>query len=482
MTMPEGSHGPQDKVLAVDLDGTLLRSDLLYESLWAGLSQDVLGTGAAVLSNVESRAGLKRRLAEQVAPDVTRLPYNEDVLAYIGRWRAEGGRVVLVTASDQILADRIAAHLDLFDEVHGSDGVSNLKGAAKAAFLKEQYGQNGFAYIGDAAADLPVWSTADRIVTTNASQSLRTQTEALGPPVEHLSPPSAVLWPWMRALRVHQWLKNVLIFIPMLASHAFTWTAFFQSLGAFIAFSLVASSVYLMNDLLDLNADRSHPRKHRRALASGEIDIRHATLMVPGLLVAGLLVAVFLGFYFLAAVVVYYTVTTAYSLHLKRRTIIDILVLAMLYSLRILAGGAATGITPSVWLMAFAIFFFFSLAAVKRQAELVDMAEYEGLDTRRRGYYREDLLLVAMMAISSGYLSVLVLALYVRTPFVGQLYGYPPILLGICLVLLYWVSRVIMVTHRGQMHDDPLVFAVRDRVSQICLLFSFGLAFLAFVI
>jgi 4-hydroxybenzoate polyprenyltransferase/phosphoglycolate phosphatase-like HAD superfamily hydrolase len=480
--MPEGSPLPKSLVLAVDLDGSLLRSDLLFETAWAGLSQDPINTLRAALAQEGGRAGLKRRLAELAQLDVARLPYNDEVLAYIQRWRADGGRVILVTAADQQLAERVAAHLDVFDEVHGSDGSRNLKGPVKAAFLKDRYGAGGYAYMGDAAADMPVWQDAGRIVTVCATQSVQAEAGKLGAPTEHLGRAGFTLWDLGRAIRPHQWLKNVLVFTPILAAHTFTWLAFWQSLGAFIAFSLVASSVYLVNDLLDLGADRVHPRKHRRALASGAVDIRFATALAPGLLVAGILVGFILGPLFVAALLIYYATTTAYSLHLKRRTIIDIWVLAVLYSLRILAGAAATGIVPSVWLMAFAIFFFFSLAAVKRQAELVDMADHEGLDTRRRGYFREDLLLVAMMSISSGYLSVLVLALYIRTPFVSSLYGYPPMLLGICLVLLYWISRVVMVTHRGHMHDDPLVFAVRDRVSQICLIVCVTIAVVAEVL
>ncbi len=480
--MPEGSTLSESLVLAVDLDGSLLRSDLLYETGWAGLSQDPINTLRAVLTQEGGRAGLKRRLAELAQLDVERLPYNQEVLAYVQRWRADGGRVILVTAADQQLAERVAAHLDVFDEVHGSDGSRNLKGPVKAAFLKERYGVGGYAYLGDAAADLPVWQDAGRIVTVCATQSVQAEADKLGPPAEHLGRAGFALWDLARAIRPHQWLKNVLVFTPILAAHSFSWLAFWQSLGAFIAFSLVASSVYLVNDLLDLGADRVHPRKHRRAIASGAVDIRFATALAPGLLLTGILMGLILGPLFVVALLIYYAVTTAYSLHLKRRTIIDIWVLAILYSLRILAGAAATGIVPSVWLMAFSIFFFFSLAAVKRQAELVDMADHEGLDTRRRGYFREDLLLIAMMSISSGYLSVLVLALYIRTPFVSNLYGYPPMLLGICLVLLYWISRVVMVTHRGHMHDDPLVFAVRDRVSQICLIICVTIAVVAEVL
>jgi 4-hydroxybenzoate polyprenyltransferase len=427
------------------------------------------------------RAARAHRLALQGDVAVELLPYDEAVLAKIRDWRAQGGRVALVSSGDRLLAERVAAHLGLFDEVHGSDGAQVLEGAAKAELLAGRYGAGGYAYLGHAAADLPSWAGAGRRITANARPALRARVAALGAGgAEHLGSDALPLGAWVRALRPHQWVKNVLVFLPMLASHALSWSNLSESLLAFVAFCLVASSVYLLNDLLDLSADRDHPRKRHRPLASGAVPIRPATGLALGLLAAGMVLALALGPRFAAALAIYFVVTAAYSLHLKRRTIIDIWILAILYSMRIVGGAAATGIVPSVWLMAFSIFFFFSLAAVKRQAELVDTAENDTLDTRRRGYYREDLLLVAMMALASGYVSVLVLALYIRTPFIEELYGYPPVLLGICLVLLYWISRIVMVTHRGQMHDDPLVFALRDRVSHGCMLLCVAIGALAY--
>lgn len=480
--MEGGARTADDLVLAVDLDGTLICSDLLFESFWAAMSHAPIRTLVQMMSGGGGRAGLKQLLAEQDQVDVTQLPYNAEVIAHIQRWRATGGRVALVTASDQSMAEQVATHLALFDEVHGSDGTHNLKGPAKAAFLTERYGAGGYVYMGDASADLPVWAGAARIVTVNAPRALRAKAENLGPEVEHLGDGATPLAAWFRALRPHQWVKNILVFLPMLTSHALSWPHVLSSTLAFIAFCLVASSVYLVNDLLDLSADRDHPRKRRRPLAAGAVPIGQASVLAAALLLAGMLLATLLGPLFVIALGLYFVITAAYSLHLKRRTIIDIWVLAILYSMRIVAGAAATGIVPSVWLMAFSIFFFFSLAAVKRQAELVDTADNESLDVRRRGYFREDMLLVAMMAISSGYVSILVLALYIRTPFVEQLYGFPPILLGICLVLLYWISRIVMVTHRGHMHDDPLVYALRDRISQVCVVLCLGLGVMGYIL
>ncbi|MCA8882270.1 MAG: UbiA family prenyltransferase [Rhodobacteraceae bacterium] len=463
-------------MLVVDLDGTLLRSDMLFETFWNAFSRDWRTPFRAVAALRGGKAALKRTLAQHSAVDVETLPYDPEVIAYVKNWRARGGRTALVTASDSELAAKIAAHLDIFDDVQGSDGEQNNKGPAKAALLAERYGDTGYAYMGDTHADLPVWDGARLAITVNAPAGLRRQADALGTAVEHLSTVPSSAAPYLKALRPHQWLKNILIFLPLLAAHQYDGITFLKSLFAFAAFCMVASSVYVLNDLLDLAADRVHPRKCKRPFASGSVPIAHGTWLAGGLLSCGTVIAIFLGGPFLAAMVLYYIVTTAYSLYLKRQVIIDICVLAGLYTMRIVAGGAATGIPLSVWLLAFSIFFFFSLAAVKRQAELVDSAERGKLGASGRGYHVDDLPLISQIGISSGYVSVLVMALYVNSPAVTKLYTSPSALWGICLVLLYWVTRMVMVTHRGQMHDDPVVYAAKDRISQICALIIFAFA------
>ncbi|BAQ71663.1 prenyltransferase family protein (plasmid) [Rhodovulum sulfidophilum] len=468
-----------DRVLVVDLDGTLIRSDMLYESLWGACRADWKAGLAVAAALPRGRAAVKRLLAGRAPLDPAALPYDAAVLERVRSWRAAGGRCVLVTATDQELADRIAAHLGLFDEVHGSDGTTNLKGPEKAAFLTRRFGAGGYAYIGDSPADLAVWRDAAHAITVNAPGTLRRQVEALGHETEHLGTEARPLRPYLRALRPHQWLKNVLVFLPMVAGHQLQAGVLLQSLLAFLAFSLVASSVYVLNDLLDLAADRAHPRKRNRPLASGALSIAHGTAMAPALLGLGFLIAAALGPAFLGVMAVYYLLTTVYSFDLKRRPIVDICALACLYTLRIVAGAAATGIVLSVWLLAFAIFFFFALAAVKRQAELVDIAARGALGASGRGYQVGDLAVVSQMSVASGYVSVLVMALYVNSPAVSELYSFPAALWGICLILLYWISRMIITTHRGNMHDDPVVYAAKDRVSQVCGLLIFALALIA---
>lgn len=480
--MAEGPPTDTKPILVVDLDGTLIASDMLYECVWSSLSHNVLPTLKQLIIGPYSRAALKQRMAELSEIDVTHLPYEQDVLDYIDHWRSDGGKVALVTAADINLAREISEHLGRFDEVFGSDGERNLKGATKASFLTERFGRGGYVYIGDSEADLPVWENASAIVTVNASTAVAKRAEDFGHPTEHIATRITGPGPWLRALRPHQWLKNILVFLPMIAGHSFTPESFTISFAAFVVFCLVASSVYVTNDLLDLSADRAHPRKRLRPFAAGTLPIAQGTLLAPALLIIGLVLAAQINWEFLITVLVYFTITSAYSTHLKQRTIIDIWVLAVLYSMRLVAGAAATGIIPSIWLLAFSIFFFFSLAAVKRQAELVDLINRDTDAVERRGYHRDDAILIAAMAIASGYVSVLVMALYIRTPYVEALYSYPPALLGICLVLLYWISRVVLVTHRGMMHDDPLIFAVRDRVSQLCFLAMIGTAVIAAVI
>ena len=460
---------PAKLTLVVDLDDTLIQTDSLFENFWSACSVKWQTPLVAASALARGPLALKQRLAEIASIDPARLPYNEDVLEVIRGWRERGGvRIALVTASVQSTADAVAAHLGLFDEAHGSGNGINLKGANKARFLQTQFPQ-GYAYVGDATADIPVWEQAAHAVTVNPSKAFRARVDALGKETAHLPARSAKARDYLRVLRPHQWLKNLLVFAPMLASHQLTQATLVQSVLAFVAFCLVASSTYVLNDLLDLAADRAHPRKRNRPFASGAVKVSHGTWMAPALGLLGGAVALASGPALFAMLATYYAATTLYSFWLKRMVMIDICVLAVLYTMRILAGSIATGIPASVWLLGFSTFFFFSLAAVKRQAELVDGIASGTVQARGRGYHVDDLSIVSSFAVSSGVVSVLVLALYANSEPVRQLYSVPEILWGICPVMLFWNSRIAILTHRGQMHDDPLVFAARDRVSHCCL-------------
>lgn len=460
--------------LVVDLDGTLLRSDMLYESFWSAVSCDWTNIFSTAHALAHGKASMKRHLMGRSHIDVTTLPYNETVIEHIRLFRDCGGRTMLVTASDQALAETVAGHLGLFDEVHGSDGKTNLKGAKKASFLNSRYGKGQYAYMGDSHADLHVWKEAGHACTVNASPRLRAAVEDLNDKVEHLTSAPHAAQEYLRALRPHQWAKNLLVFVPMLAAHDLAIGTFVASLIAFIAFCMVASSVYVFNDLLDLASDRAHPRKRHRPFAAGRIPLAHGTWMGVGLFLGGALISLALSWPFFLVMMGYFVLTIAYSLVFKRRVIIDICILAALYTARIIAGGAATGIPISVWMLAFSTFLFFSLAAVKRQAELVDSAKRGRLDASGRGYLVDDLPIISMMALGAGFVSVLVLALYLNSTAVQDLYTFPQALWGICFVLLYWLSRMVLVAHRGNMHDDPIVYAGQNKVSRLCLLLIFG--------
>lgn len=462
--------------LVIDLDGTLLKSDMLHESFLSAFARRASTPVKSVMQLLNGKAALKSYLAAEAVIDITSLPYDDEVIKYINEHRSDGGKVALVTATHQLLADKIAQHLEIFDEVHGSNNGVNLKGVAKAKFLVDRFGSDGFLYMGDASADVPVWEVSAKAVTVNASNAVRRKVEAFGKPVEHLNTTSRSWGSYFKALRSHQWLKNILIFVPMLAAHMLDLSAFLSSCLAFVAFSLIASSVYVVNDLLDLSSDRAHPRKCSRPFASGAIPITHGIQLAILCLLIGIAIAALLGSIFLFVIGAYYLTTLAYSLIFKRKIIIDICVLAGLYTMRILAGGAALGIDLSVWLLAFSVFFFLSLAAVKRQAELVDLGKRKEIMTAGRGYETHDLPIIAIISVASGYISVLIMMLYINSPNVTILYQTPEILWGVCCVLLYWLTRTIMLTHRGKMHDDPVVFAATDRISQICFFAMLGLA------
>ena len=468
-------------VIVVDLDGTLLKSDMLHESFWSALGKDWRNPIRAIRALFNGRSALKEFLLGASDVDIGLLPYDAQIVAYVKAHRQRGGRTALVTATNRVFAERIARHLKIFDEVHGSDGAINLKGSAKAEFLVDHFAGTDFAYVGDSRADLPVWDVANRIVTVNIAKSLRSKVAAFEKPVVHLTTTARSVQPYIKALRPHQWLKNALIFLPMLAAHQVDAVTLVRSMLAFVAFSVVASSVYVLNDLLDLNVDRAHPRKKRRPFASGDLSTDKGGLLALSLAAIGAILAACLGWAFLISLAVYYLLTTAYSLSLKRRIVIDIGALAGLYTMRLVAGAAATNIELSVWLVAFSIFFFFSLAAVKRQAELVDMVERGELLAKGRGYHVGDLPIISMVGLGSGYMSVLIMALYINSAEVVALYHYPTALWGICCILLYWLTRMVLITHRGSMHDDPVVFASKDNVSLFCFFAIIGFTLLGAV-
>ena len=439
---------------------------MLHESALRLLRDDPLRTFHIPCWLSQGKAALKLRLAQRAGFNPESLPYDDVFLDWLRLQRTEGRRLILCTASDHSIATAIADYLGVFDEVMASDGAVNLAGPCKADALENRFGRSGFDYAGNSRADLAVWQRARRGVVVNATPTVLKQAGDVCE-VEQVFPAPPNGWSaWRRVLRVHQWLKNLLVFVPLFASHQLGAPELWAALAlAFVAFSLCASSVYIVNDLLDLDSDRQHPRKRLRPFASGQVPAWKGVVLAPLLLSASVALAWHVSPAFMAWLLAYFVLTCAYSLALKRVALLDCLSLAALYTLRVIAGAAAADMVLSFWLLAFSGFLFLSLAFVKRYAEL----EVHALDGRDmapgRGYFISDAPMVQALGIASGYASVLVFALYVNSDAVRALYRSPEIVWGGVPVMLFWVSWMWMQAHRGHMHDDPLLFALRDKTS-----------------
>ncbi len=452
--------------LAVDLDGTLVRSDTLHEAALRALREHPLALLMLPFWLLQGKAVVKQRLAALAPVDPAALPYHQPLLDWLTVQRAHGRTLVLCTAADRSIADAIAAHLGLFDDVLASDGDTNLSGRSKADALVRRFGVGGFDYAGNANVDLQVWQHARKAVVVNASGAVERKAQAVADIDRTFAAQPAGIGLLLRALRVHQWAKNLLLFVAPLAAHLLPDAEVAaQLLMAFIAFSLCASAVYIGNDLLDLDSDRLHPRKKARPFAAGHLPVVTGVLLAPVLLVVALWCALPAGPAFVGWLLLYFALTCAYSLGLKRLVLVDCLVLAMLYTLRIVAGAAAAGISLSFWLLAFSAFLFLSLAFVKRYAELDVHSRHGREQAHGRGYLTSDAPLVQSLGIVSGYASALVLALYLNSDAVVQLYHTPELIWCAVPVHLFWISWVWLKAHRGQMHDDPLLFALRDKTS-----------------
>lgn len=453
--------------LVVDLDGTLVRSDLLHESAVRAVVRAPRAALSAVPALIRNdRAALKRRLALAAPIEAETLPLREEVVALLREEKARGRRLVLATAADELLARPVAERVGLFDEVLASDGRKNLGGEAKRAELVSRFGEKGFDYVADRRADLPVFRSARTSVLVGPAVRLRAEVEGAGTPVAAVLPddgPKARTL--LSAIRARQWVKNLLVFVPLVTAHVFAPAAIGAAALAFAALSLLASAVYLLNDLADLPADRRHPSKRARPIASGRLSIRTAVALVPVLLVGATALALLLAPGARLLLAGYLTTTTLYSLLLKRKVLVDVFTLAFLYTLRVLLGGAATGVLVSPWLLAFSVFFFLSLAFVKRASELLLVRERGLGSAAGRDWRAVDGSTVPVLGAASGYLSAVVLAIYIHSDVTKRLYAQPGWLWLLVPILLYWVSRLWVLVGRGEMDDDPVLFAARDAVT-----------------
>jgi len=469
-----------DPVLCVDLDGTLVKSDTLCDSALA-----LARHHPAALLNipawlVQGKAALKRHLANTIQLDVAHLPYNRELLQYLEQQRAAGRPLYLATAADADTANRVAALLGLFTGVLASDGQLNLAGKNKLAAFQSCFGDN-FSYIGNALPDLPLLQHCQEPMVANPTPGLRAALRrARVTPVRTFDERVSPLKAWLKAVRLHQWAKNVLIFLPLLLAHAWTPGLIAGAAVAFLSFGLCASATYIVNDLLDLDTDRQHPRKRLRPFASGDLSALSGVAVVALFLAASLTLAMLVPrvitalspqlvllnpHRFLVWLGIYLVTTLAYSLRLKRAVLVDVIVLSGLYTIRILAGSAATGVVVSTWLASFSIFFFLSLAFVKRFAELENLRERGGVSVGGRGYHVADIEQLRSFGSASGYVSVAVITLYIWNLNAAQLYRHTNRLWLLVPVMLLWISRLWLQASRGQLDEDPVVYAITDRRS-----------------
>lgn len=451
--------------LVVDLDGTLIRTDLLLESALAFLKKSPQKVFQLIVAFFAGRLALKNFLATSIELNVGNLPYDSEVISFIKKQKRDSNvKVVLASASAAKYVEAIANHVSYFDEWHGSQDV-NLVSGQKLALIIEKYGSN-VRYIGNSTADIPIWKGLGQAYIANPSPGLTKLVKKAGIPYVMITKPSGTKFKtFVKTLRVHQWSKNALVLLPFLAAHKFlsveAWVCAFV---AFLAFSFTASAVYVMNDMLDVNSDRAHPSKRSRPFASGALALWWGLVLVPLLLTMAAILSLFLPLLFGLTIALYFTANVFYSFHLKKVHTLDLVLLAGMYTARLVAGGEATDSRITPWLAAFSIFFFFGLAAVKRFTEISEMLQRK---VSGRGYYLDDKLIVLALGVSTSMLSVLVFALYVNSPQVADLYSHPVWLWTILPLLLYWTSRIWIAAGRGEVHSDPVLHALKDKQSYV---------------
>jgi 4-hydroxybenzoate polyprenyltransferase/phosphoserine phosphatase len=463
--------------LCVDLDGTLVKSDTFHDSLMVLARRHPAVFLQTPLWVLKGKAGFKSRVAEKVTLDVAHLPYNRPLVDYLRDQHAAGRKLYLATGADRMLAQRVAAHLGIFDEVMASDGTTNLTGKNKLQHLQQRFGNDGFDYVGNAMPDLPLLRGAQRAMTANPdhrlSSALKSHKVKVSQQfVDRKSLPKAL----SKALRMHQWAKNLLVFLPLLLAHSVRLSSFLAATAAFFSFCFIASATYIFNDLLDLEADRVHLSKRRRAFAAGDLSVIAGVAISVVLAASSFAIAAFLPLRFLVFLLFYLVTTVAYSSVLKRIVLVDVIILSGLYTVRMVAGAAATWTLISPWLAAFSIFFFLSLAMVKRFSELHNLHERGGTPGNARGYFLSDIEQLRSFGTSSAYASIVIFALYINGHDVSVLYHHPGRMWLVTPLLILWISRVWLLASRGVLDEDPVVFALTDRMS---LLLGFGVLLIA---
>ena len=457
---PHDPAEPAKVALIVDLDRTLTRADVAVESLVRLMRRSPMLFWQLLLALLWGRAALKTRLARLDPVDPALLPLRAEVVDLIGEARRDGRPVILASAAHRRNVGRVARHLGLFDRYLGSSRRRNLKSAGKLRAIRAAIGDAPFDYVGDSTADRAIWREARHAYTVGVPTRSANE-QRVGPP------PRSPFRALVKAIRPHQWAKNALVFVPLATSgHILDFVALGQAALAFVSLSVIASSVYLLNDLLDIDADRRHTRKRSRPLAAGDLGIPLALAISGAAAILGLAIGWFLlGPATFAALAAYFALTLAYSFRLKSAMIADVLALASLYTIRMIVGAAAIAVAPSMWLLIFSIFFFLSLGYLKRYVELDESRNERHQLLSGRGYVPSDKMFVAMGGVASGMVSLLVLLLFAAEKGEGGEYAHPALLWLLVIPLLYWLNRIWMMAGRGQVDGDPVAFALRDRRS-----------------
>lgn len=456
-----------NKPVCVDLDGTLVKTDTLIEAIISLIRTNFLYIFLIPFWLLKGLLYLKQKVVSKSNLDIELLPFNQQVIQLINDYKSKGHEVILITASPQLIAEKINNYLKMFDDAIGSDLNINYKKENKMRYLESRFGKGNYIYIGNCKDDIPVWDSADTAIIVSCNRSLQEKVRKINPNILLIKEEKHYIKLILKQFRIHQWTKNLLLFLPILMAHQlFDYNKFLLLISGFIALSLSASAIYVINDLFDLNNDRLHPTKRNRPLAAGEFPILLALIVPPILILVSLIFSYFfLPLDFLLLLIAYILITFAYSSYLKRVIILDILILASLYTIRIISGGYLADVYLSPWLLTFSMFIFLSLAIVKRYTELRNLKLNNDNKSKGRGYITKDIDLMRSLGTASAYISIMVFALYINSKDVIALYTKPSLLWAVALLLLYWITRIWFLAERGEIDEDPLVFTVKDKVS-----------------
>lgn len=455
------------KYLFVDLDKSLIKSDYLFESFINYFSKNIFAPIIAIYLLIsQGKVGLKKFLHEKSRISEENLPYNKSVITYIKNWKAKyDGRVYLISASDSRFVEKVANHLKVF---HGSYGTNkiNLRSKNKLEKINSISKGVGFEYIGDSFDDLVIWKDAKKIISVNPSKSLLKKIESLNGVKEEIIERDNFLKKILKPIRLHQWVKNTLLFIPFILAGAFSFNSISTLLLGFIAFSLVASAFYILNDLFDIESDRIHPTKFKRPFAEGSVSIPSGIMIFICLLLGAAVISKNLPYLFQICLSIYAFSTFTYSKYIKKIAVLDIFTLTFLYVFRVISGGVLVEVPVSNWLLTFSVFFFLFLAAVKRWIEI---KSFDKSNIQGRGYVSSDQNFVAQLSYFSGLISALIVCLYIDSQQAQNLYSSTPVLWLIPIILLFWIIETLFKVERGKVEDDPVLYALKSKTSYFAL-------------